>query len=219
MEEAKLGKAMYIEYYLPPDPPGKGTNSLEYNKLDAGFVGRRAGQDVRFDHDGNVWLTDRGYPHRLVKLDPRTGIVTEYQVPTPAPGSGILPGTHRIQVDKNDIVWASENWAHNLVRLDPATGDFTIIPIHTDTQHRHSPNTIIKATATRNDTGSVCTRKPMITAMTSSTVRATTYRTMSPRTAPTSGADRAIGMLRNLSNTPLVMSVLRAIPMPRTRRR
>ena len=74
LEEAKLGKAMYIEYYLPPDPPGKGTNSPEYNKLQAGFVGRRAGQDVRFDHDGNVWLTDRGYPHRLVKLDPRTGV-------------------------------------------------------------------------------------------------------------------------------------------------
>jgi len=68
-DEAKLGKAMYIEYYLPPDPPGQGTNSPEYNKLQAGFVGRRAGQDVRFDADGNVWLTDRGYPHRLVKLD------------------------------------------------------------------------------------------------------------------------------------------------------
>src|SRR5438552_9623931 len=40
LDEAKLGKAMYIEYYLPPDPPGKGTNSPEYNKLEAGFVGR-----------------------------------------------------------------------------------------------------------------------------------------------------------------------------------
>src|SRR5262247_2309655 len=39
LEEAKLGKAMYIEYYLPPDPPGKGTNSPKYNKLQAAFVG------------------------------------------------------------------------------------------------------------------------------------------------------------------------------------
>ena len=47
----------------------------------------------------------------------------------PATPPGVLPGTHRIQVDKNDIVWASENWAHNLVRLDPATGQFTITPL------------------------------------------------------------------------------------------
>jgi streptogramin lyase len=61
------------------------------------------------------------------KLDPRTGIVAEYQVPpTPA---GVLPGTHRIQVDKNDIVWASENWAHFLVRFDPVTETFTKVAI------------------------------------------------------------------------------------------
>jgi streptogramin lyase len=40
------------------------------------------------------------------KLDLRTGIVTEYKVPM-TPGS--LPGTHRVQVDKNGIVWFSEN--------------------------------------------------------------------------------------------------------------
>ena len=72
-DESKLGKAMYIEYYLTPDPEGQGTKSPEFNKLTQSFVGRRAGQDVRFDQEGNVWLTDRGYPHRLVKLDPRTG--------------------------------------------------------------------------------------------------------------------------------------------------
>src|SRR5262249_26357055 len=60
-----------------------------------------------------------GPPYRG-KLAPRPGLVTEYQVPVPGPASGELPGTHRITVDKNDIVWASENWAHNLVRLDPA---------------------------------------------------------------------------------------------------
>ena len=86
LDEAKLGKAMYIEYYLPPDPPGKGVNAPEYNKMQAGFVGTRTGQDVRFDHDGNVWLTDRGYPHRLVKLDPRTGEQKDYELPDPKNG-------------------------------------------------------------------------------------------------------------------------------------
>ena len=72
------------------------------------------------DSKGNIWYSSHRTPF-MGKLDPKTGIVTEYQVPATPPG--VLPGTHRIQVDKNDIVWASENWAHNLVRLDPATGD------------------------------------------------------------------------------------------------
>jgi virginiamycin B lyase len=103
LDEAKLGKAMYMEYYLPPDPPGKGTNSPEYNKLEAAFVGRRTGQDVRFDHDGNVWLTDRGYPHRLVKLDPRTGMQKDYELPDPK------NGIHEVMVDPSGMIWLPEH--------------------------------------------------------------------------------------------------------------
>jgi len=102
-DEAKLGKAMYIEYYLPPDPPGTGTNSPDYNKLEAAFVGRRTGQDVRFDHDGNVWLTDRSYPHRLVKLDPRTGVQKDYQLPDPK------NGIHEVLVDPTGMIWLPEH--------------------------------------------------------------------------------------------------------------
>jgi len=64
--EAKLGKAMYMEYYLPQDPPGKLRE----------FAGVPAGQDVpgglgshrtgqahfASDQDGNVWESDRGIP-------------------------------------------------------------------------------------------------------------------------------------------------------------
>jgi streptogramin lyase len=81
-----------------------------------------ATHDVSGDSKGNIWYSSHRTPF-MGKLDPRTGIVTEYQVPpTPA---GSLPGTHRIQVDKNDIVWASENWAHYLVRFDPKTETFS----------------------------------------------------------------------------------------------
>jgi streptogramin lyase/mono/diheme cytochrome c family protein len=87
-----------------------------------------ATHDVSGDSKGNIWYSSHRTPF-MGKLDPKTGIVTEYQVPATPPG--VLPGTHRIQVDKNDTVWASENWAHNLVRLDPATGGFTVIPLTT----------------------------------------------------------------------------------------
>ncbi|MGH9783169.1 MAG: c-type cytochrome, partial [Terriglobia bacterium] len=85
--------------------------------------------DVAGDSKGNIWYTSHK-SSRVGSLDPRTGIVTEYQVPLTA---GAMPGTHRVAVDKNDIVWWSENWAHNLVRLDPGTGRFTVMPIETST--------------------------------------------------------------------------------------
>jgi streptogramin lyase/mono/diheme cytochrome c family protein len=94
------------------------------------------GHDVSGDSKGNIWYSSHRTPF-LGKLDPKTGIVTEYQVPATPPG--VLPGTHRIQVDKNDIVWASENWAHNLVRLDPATGDFTITPLKAGDEPLNTP--------------------------------------------------------------------------------
>jgi streptogramin lyase len=85
-----------------------------------------ATHDVAGDSKGNIWYSSHRTPF-MGKLDPRTGIVTEYQVPpTPA---GVLPGTHRITVDKNDIVWASENWAHFLVRFDPVSETFTKVAI------------------------------------------------------------------------------------------
>ena len=46
-----------------------------------------ATHDVSGDSKGNIWYSSHRTPF-LGKLDPRTGIVTEYQVPTPAPGSG-----------------------------------------------------------------------------------------------------------------------------------
>jgi virginiamycin B lyase len=94
---------MYIEYYLLPDPPGQGSNAPEYNRLPGMFSKRRVGQDVRFDPEGNVWLTDRGYPHRLAKLNPRTGEIKDYLMFDPQ------GGTHDLNIDKEGIVWVPEH--------------------------------------------------------------------------------------------------------------
>ena len=133
LDESKLGKAMYIEYYLPPDPPGKGTNAPEYNQLSAAFVGRRTGQDVRFDHDGNVWLTDRSYPHRLVKLDPRTGEQKDFELPDPK------NGIHEVMIDPGGLIWLPEHSGvqpsspKRLLGFNPETGKFDqIIPMDPD---------------------------------------------------------------------------------------
>ena len=53
LDETKLAKAMYMEYYVPADAPGQGIHDPQY--ADAlGFSGRRVIQDVRFDAEGNV---------------------------------------------------------------------------------------------------------------------------------------------------------------------
>ena len=85
-----------------------------------------APHDVSGDSKGNIWYSSHRTPY-MGKLDPRTGVISEYPVPPTA--AGVLPGTHRIQVDKHDIVWASENWAHTLVKFDPTTEKFTKVGI------------------------------------------------------------------------------------------
>ena len=112
-------------HYLPP-PRGISTRVVvtEY-ELPRQLL---APHDVHGDSRGNIWYTPHRSPY-IGKLDPRSGAVKEYRVPdTP----GALPGTHRVWVDKNDIVWLSENWAHNLTRFDPKTEQFKQFPIETD---------------------------------------------------------------------------------------
>ncbi len=82
-----------------------------------------APHDVHGDSMGRIWYTAHRSPYSGV-LDPRTGKVTEYRIPaTRAEDTpGALPGTHRVWVDKDDVVWFSEQWDHFLTGLDGRTG-------------------------------------------------------------------------------------------------
>ena len=126
-------KAQFIEHYLTPDPPGQGINAPEFASLKGQFVGRRVGQDVRFDNDGNVWLTDRGYPNRLVKLDPRTGVQKSCVLPDPNNGN------HDVNIDRTGMVWLAEAEGQqpgaekHLLGFNPKTEKFEyIIPMDPD---------------------------------------------------------------------------------------
>jgi virginiamycin B lyase len=133
LEEAKLGKAQFVEYYLTPDAPGQGIHAPEFSSWKGQFAGRRVGQDVRFDAEGNVWLTDRGYPNRLVKLDPRTGVQKAYVLPDPTNGN------HDVNIDRTGIVWLAEAEGQkpgaekHLLGFNPKTEKFEyIIPMDPD---------------------------------------------------------------------------------------
>jgi streptogramin lyase len=119
LDEAKLGKAMYVEYYLPKDAPGQGSNLPEFANIRA-----RYGQDPRFDADGNVWLVDRGIPHRLVKLNPRTGEQKEWMYPDPTNGN------HEILIDREGMIWLPQHSGQSpskekrLLMFNPKTEKF-----------------------------------------------------------------------------------------------
>ena len=56
-------------------------------------------------------------------LDPDTGVVTEHRIPDKAQATpGALPGTHRVWIDNEGLVWFSEGWASRLTALDPRSG-------------------------------------------------------------------------------------------------
>ena len=122
LDEAKLGKAMFIEYYFKPN---------EDKSL------RRRGQDPHFDQQGNVWITDRNVPNRLVKLDPRTGEMKEWLMPRPQ------GETHGLTIDRDGVVWVPERNGKrkdtdglHLAAFDPRTEKWETFP--------YDPNRTIK---------------------------------------------------------------------------
>jgi len=107
LDEEALSLAQYIEYYLPLDPV-----------LDAGNTNRRA-QETDIDANGNVWFTERESPNRIGKLDPRTGVVTDYVLPDPE------GDPHGLMIDEFGDVWWAETDGFHLGRLNPESGEMT----------------------------------------------------------------------------------------------
>ncbi|HWF38952.1 MAG TPA: carboxypeptidase regulatory-like domain-containing protein [Candidatus Acidoferrales bacterium] len=86
--------------------------------------------DVFGDAQGNIWYTSH-MTRYFGKIDPRTGIATEYMIPM-TPGS--MPGTHHNIVDKKGMIWMSENWARKFVRFNPRTEQFSDVPYQGNVQ-------------------------------------------------------------------------------------
>ncbi len=113
VDETKIAKAEYIERYLAPDAPGQGMNSPAYASAPATPWGkRRVSQDVVFDQQGFVWVTDRNTPNRLCRLDARTGEYLEFITPNPT------KGIHDLMIDKDGQIWMAEGNGANMDVFD-----------------------------------------------------------------------------------------------------
>ncbi len=72
--------------------------------------------------DGIVWYTDR-VNSLIGRLDPESGVVTEF--PTPTPRSA----PYGIVIAPDGAVWYAASQANRLGRLDPVTGIIREYPI------------------------------------------------------------------------------------------
>jgi streptogramin lyase len=101
IDEAKIANAMHIEYYVPADAPGTQSVAKEYQQVNQNR--NRYTQDPSFDPEGNVWLSERSFPNRLVRLNPLTGEYKDFYPPDP------LNGMHDIRVAKDGMVYVPEH--------------------------------------------------------------------------------------------------------------
>jgi virginiamycin B lyase len=94
-----LSKAEYIEYRFANTPA----------------MPKRASQELHFDQEGNVYVSEPG-ERAIVKVDPRTGESKNFMIPDGA-------STHGITVDGDGTVWFSGS-KNFVTHLDPKTGLF-----------------------------------------------------------------------------------------------
>ena len=75
------------------------------------------------DGDGNIWVAGME-AGKLLKVDYRTGEVTEYTPPTKD------SGPQSVDVDrKRNLIWFNERYADKIARFDPRTNTFVEFPL------------------------------------------------------------------------------------------
>jgi virginiamycin B lyase len=102
-----------------PRPKGRATKVV-YTEYD---LPRRTNQphDVIVDSQGMAWYASFGEPI-LGRLDPRTGEVTEYQIPVLKPR---LPkGTLAVRFDEDENIWLGMQFQGGVAKFDKKTGKF-----------------------------------------------------------------------------------------------
>ena len=85
--------------------------------------------DVVLDKQGHAWYSDFGHQY-LGKLDPKTGKVTEYQVP--ALKADFPPGMLDLEFDKTGNLWIGLMLQAGVAKFDPKTEQFTMLPLPKD---------------------------------------------------------------------------------------
>ncbi len=86
-----------------------------------------APHDEVFGPDGNVWYSDFNTQY-IGKLDPKTGVVTEYEIPMRRP-NGVAQGGLQVEFDPEGKLWFANMEQIQLVRFDPETEEMDIFEL------------------------------------------------------------------------------------------
>ncbi len=106
----------YMETKLPPFSDD--AMKIVYVSFDMPGPNRFPGS-AKPERDGNVWIWEyRG--HWIGKLDPKTGVITEYSIPNVDQASN-----HSVVVGPDGTVWFSEQATDTIGKMDPATHQMT----------------------------------------------------------------------------------------------
>jgi streptogramin lyase len=82
--------------------------------------------DVMLDKDGTVWYSDFGQLF-LGKMDPKTGKVTQYPVPTNKKDFPV--GSLNLEIDAGNNIWLGAMYQAEIVKFDPKAEKFQAYPI------------------------------------------------------------------------------------------
>jgi virginiamycin B lyase len=115
IDEQALGKAMYVEYHIPPLPSGK----------------ERRFHDEHLSLNGDVWYVDMA-ALQIGKMDPRTASWTDYPVDT------VKYRGHGLTQDANGDVWVAGHEA--FVRVDSKTGEMHTYPYYAGFKSERPPH-------------------------------------------------------------------------------
>jgi virginiamycin B lyase len=102
-----------------PRPKGKATRVI-YTMYDLSPPTRQP-HDVIVDKEGYAWYGSFG-EQVLARLDPRTGAVEEWEIPTLKPGrpTGVLG----VEFDRDENVWMAMQFQGGVAKFDPKTEKF-----------------------------------------------------------------------------------------------
>jgi virginiamycin B lyase len=118
-----------IRDYLNASFPGKprpqpvaipGPVQVTFKQWDTPTPGSRPHDPLAMP-DGTIWWSGQ-FANKLGHLDPKTGEMKEYPLPTRA-------GPHGLINDKDGYIWYAGNWGGHLGRLDPKTGEVKTYPL------------------------------------------------------------------------------------------
>jgi streptogramin lyase len=96
--------------------------------------------DVILDGEGMAWYTDFGHQY-LGKLDPKTGKVTEYTVPTLK--ADYPPGMLDIEIDKKGDLWIGMMLQAGIAKFDRKAETFTVYPLPQDINNSASQQAMV----------------------------------------------------------------------------